>query len=1180
MGEGGAARAVAVDQQQWRGVAGQAGLAAVARQAQPHWRAVVLRRGDVELDDVGRQQTGQRTGQTAVARRRGRRRVGLAEGPQVQRQQHAGHVQAERGELGHRAGRVGLARDAHQRRALAGQIAGVEPQRALRPVVVPVLGGRRGRRRRRRQAAQQAPPQPPRVAPDQEAEQHRQAAPSQQPRRGRHRLGRGRRGAGIAGELGQFQIGQLHHRIGRDGVAQGLDTANNGVLLRHQLVLDEPVRPRARGHRQHARAELPEPPGDAVRFQPVDHPADALQAAGLRGRVGAVAQQQHAEIDEVERQFAPRRRQRRQRLQRLPDVALASVAPPRPQAGTDPGALLLAARQPSQHGDAAALERGGLADAVEGQVGPALLARRAPGVEVRIDPQRAAGQPDLARQAGAQRGQRDRLELQRELDANPPRRRPVGQRQCAGQTLAQHHLGRHRRRRRRHARPARMHRHGARRQRHRRGRPQLPDLVAQMLHGPARQRGDGQRGIGAERGGDDGAVEHDERAEPAGGGAGRAAVALVEHPAVGVDRAAGGVVAHRATAQRMDAEDGAELFAQHGVELLGQQTPQRIGQDFGPPGAAVGMAVGPVELVEQALHALDLLAEQGLRLQARPFDVDQAVAQRVVGAGLGLEDDHPAGRVVAIHAQQHGALQLSCVDGGRVDRASGVLAGVGLRHAVQQVGGGEELVEHPLQGPGNGELLGQEARRAGAAGAVQRGVDDAGDGRADAARPAGRHAGLVGPGIDLGVHAVDGHHVVAVGGILLAEAGRKARLRRARAQQDFGAAERPCRQDDLVGAQHIRLALVLARQLVGVHDDDPPAPAVALEAQHGGAGDQPQGVRRAAPGLGQQAGVERQFGAVVATGHAVAAVFAAVQVDAAAGGVAVLLEHHADVGRAEFLAAQLGDALALRQVADAVVVRRAAPLLPQQLGHRAEARAERAVFPVRLAARPGAEGLAHFFRPGRPGEHLGQRLLEHAGVDQRAAAQPVSQQGGDVDAHAHVEQAVAQADRHQVARLGIAHVSRQLGQTRGEHARKILVAALEHADAQRLAVLLGGAGQLGGRDRAAKAAADDEHVVVARAGLVARHHHVQVQRQGLVGRAVGGCGCAGRGVAGPGHTGRAVAGLAVASLAVHGVLPAWLIDARSRARARPSACRSAPVCGAAARPGRRPRSGCWRPCRR
>jgi hypothetical protein len=141
-------------------------------------------------------------------------------------------------------------------------------------------------------------------------------------------------------------------------------------------------------------------------------------------------------------------------------------------------------------------------------------------------------------------------------------------------------------------------------------------------------------------------------------------------------------------------------------------------------------------------------------------------------------------------------------------------------------------------------------------------------------------------------------------------------------------------------------------------------------------------------------------------------------------------------------------------------------------------------------------------RPRR--EILGIGRQQHAGVDQRAAAQPVGQQQVAVGADAQVVQALGLAAHAAVALRAQAQFAGQLGQALGKGAVAPLAAALQQQDVERPA-LVTQLRQLGRRHRPAVAAADD-HQVPDRWPTGVAQQAVQVLGE-RGGHGSSGCGC-------------------------------------------------------------------------
>jgi len=135
-------------------------------------------------------------------------------------------------------------------------------------------------------------------------------------------------------------------------------------------------------------------------------------------------------------------------------------------------------------------------------------------------------------------------------------------------------------------------------------------------------------------------------------------------------------------------------------------------------------------------------------------------------------------------------------------------------------------------------------------------------------------------------------------------------------------------------------------------------------------------------------------------------------------------------------------------------------------------------FPCLRKAAGSLPIFADALRPLRALEDFGIGFRHHPGIDQRAAAQSVGDQRADVGPDTNVEQALALAARAGSALGAEAHVAGEVGHARRKHARQVLLAALEHADADLPAITVRAPGELRRSDGASVSAADDDDVKV------------------------------------------------------------------------------------------------------
>ena len=360
------------------------------------------------------------------------------------------------------------------------------------------------------------------------------------------------------------------------------------------------------------------------------------------------------------------------------------------------------------------------------------------------------------------------------------------------------------------------------------------------------------------------------------------------------------------------------------------------------------------------------------------------------------------------------------VDGRRVlEPLSGpVPAVIAKQQLVQGVCGGHGLLEQAPECAGYAEILDDDVgfEIAGTQ------VDHPRDRRADMALVGGDV--LVGHAVDRFSRLVDDEDRVAVGREVLAELRRESHGVGSRPHQDLRRAESSRRENDVPRAQPKRHALALAQVPFGMVHDHHPASAGLLQAQHAGAG---VDLRALLPGDAQQVQVERVFRVVIATGGTVTA--ADVGVELRPGAVRAGQRRDGDLGGPEGARQkrlQGGVLLGLR-----AGVTRAQRLLerPGQLQQRVVAAQRR--------------------RPARLPKHRRVRHRHHAGVDERAAAEPAGNESVDVGADAHVEQPFRSAAHSLARRRGEADVAGDVGHARRKHAAQILAASFENADAGR-----------------------------------------------------------------------------------------------------------------------------------
>ena len=605
-----------------------------------------------------------------------------------------------------------------------------------------------------------------------------------------------------------------------------------------------------------------------------------------------------------------------------------------------------------------------------GEVGIAVRAQLEAAVEARHE------RADRCRQEAQRELDDERLRIARDLEIDPP-----------DEPLEHLELGVDRARGCRvriDRAPPRALEHG-RRRRDRRARraprrAQPPDPVAQRADGAQRQHGDRQRRVHAERGRHDRAVEDDEVVT------GDPATALVDvHAADAVDDARARIVGHPAAAERVHGEQRPGRGADHAGDVGRDRPPERVREH-----RRAGLAGG-----HEALERGDLAREQRVIRQTGPSDGDCAVAVVVVER-VGHRHDATGGAVVTHHRDDARARDRVAVDRGRIAPVV-VLTVAPAREAAelcQRVGGGERLLEQPAQRPRNREFLDRDRLER-----IVAQVDESGDGRSDVAQRRRRvlvadRLGRVGAPVDGGDH-------VAIAREALAQRRRQDEPGASRAQQQLRRAERAGGQHDPARA-HRHRALATAQLVVGVVGEQSPAGAVVcrLEPDRGrGRVD----LDTRARGAREQVHVERILGAEVAAGRAVAAAHAGLERHTPARHARA----HRDRDR------HRSEARVRRLVRE--------PLQRPVLGWRAVGVVEdgvgRCCGRARRAHEHASAGVpvrqrvigADLGRPAGSREDRFGRREHHAGIDERATPQPAGDQGGDVGAGTHVEQALAHA---------------------------------------------------------------------------------------------------------------------------------------------------------------------------
>ena len=718
-----------------------------------------------------------------------------------------------------------------------------------------------------------------------------------------------------------------------------------------------------------------------------------------------------------------------------------------------PGVAQPAVREPGWHrAQRAAQERARL-DAEDAQLAAQrqVQPRRLAGKRLGPIDQEPAALPDHDAPLAAareQRAQRERLAVQ----PHPHTARPVelAQHHLAFELLDELHLGGARR-----CRPLGRAREAAptgwldaRRCR----RALQSPVVDQPLRRAQRKRRDAQRRVDAQGARHHRAVQHDQPLVPgrgAGGGVG------IEHAAEVVDRAVGRVVAHRRPAQRMHGEQRPAHAAHHLLHRERGRSPQRVRERL----------VLEAGLAAQLVQARLAIVQRLCLAKARPADLHGAVAAALARTALQL--DAALRAVVAHDRDDQRVVRRGLVEGAGVvlDAIHCVVLAIALGQREQAFAERGGFLQQPAQRPRHRQLLDHHvALRVAAAQ-----VDHCGDGRPDGAL--GGRRSLVRRAIHSPRDARhDGDHV-AVGGAARAERGREAqrhagvgRARRlARAQQDLGGAERPRRQHHAPRAQPRGGALAQPQLLVGVGEQHMPQRAMALQPQHRRPGEE---ARPGSMRLRQQRRVQRSLRAVIAAGGAVAAVHALLQRHAGRGD-RVLLQGHGDGGGLEGL--RTGERAKLLELSKRVRLA-GHDGVALALGTACGQRMHQPLGPVAQRRLP-----ADLARPRARLEDRRVRPGHHAGIDERAAAQPVGLQHADVLADAHVEEPFAPSARTQPLRRAEAHLAGKIRGTRGKVAGKEFEPALDHPHAQR-PVALAATRELRGRDRAPVAAAHDEQV--------------------------------------------------------------------------------------------------------
>ncbi|MCY1221646.1 hypothetical protein D9M72_337120 [compost metagenome] len=618
-----------------------------------------------------------------------------------------------------------------------------------------------------------------------------------------------------------------------------------------------------------------------------------------------------------------------------------------------------------------------------------------------------------------------------------------------------------------------------RRRLRRTGQRQAP-VLGQHGHRALGQRGDGERGVDAERHRHDRAVEHRQARQQRRHS--RSTRSAVVDAAPAVDHAALAPVGHAATAQRVHGQHRA-----HALQLADQvgeaaerryRFPQRVGQHA--PAESAHAIVGRM----QGAH---LRLEHGQRGHLRPRHAHLRVGQHGALAAMTDEADLAGRPVVAHHSVDRRAAQHVVVHGQRIAPfVRRVQVEVHVRERLQRVGRGHHLGQQAAQRRGNGELLDHQRalalRRAGA--------QQPGDGRPDAALRRRLAFGRAGQRFVVLRRRHRDH--VAVGREAAAHGLRYGQARAPGAQQQLGGAQRAGSHHHPPRAHHVGpgvvgacLAPVREEELDGIA-----APSrQGRDAVRGAAGEQAR-----APCVGQRqvVGVQRFLGAVVAAAHAVAAAQAAV---------------HRHLGRrARAVGEGDGDmGLAARRMQPRAGLQQGVELR-HALGNLLQAQ-----HGLGLAVALRQRGKIEAPGPGTALEGIGRGALHHRRIDERPAAQPVAEQRVHLAAQAQVEQPRGVAARGPAVLHAEAHVPRQFGEGGRKLARQVFAAALQHVDLDRHGARCDAgrrvqrqrARQACRRHRAAVAAADDQHIAVQRVGRrrgdLAHQHLGALREQAVAG---------------------------------------------------------------------------------
>ena len=267
-----------------------------------------------------------------------------------------------------------------------------------------------------------------------------------------------------------------------------------------------------------------------------------------------------------------------------------------------------------------------------------------------------------------------------------------------------------------------------------------------LQRGPPGQPRNGQRRVDAQRGGHDGAVQHVQAGVALAGARG-----IEDAPGV-VDHTFLDILAHRAAAQGVHAEQRAALLAEQYPQVGRQRAPQRVGQHL--PNQAI--------VLQQTLHAVVALLDARVGGGLVPDHGQQASfcgrrkasrerSAQCTGVQLALSF------VVTHHGNGHALLHRFRVDGGAVGRfGNRVNAVVLLAHPPQQCGRCRGFFEDAAQQGGHGQVLQHQAP----ARVLAAQVDHLRDGGANVAF-AGCHR-LIGHGVGFLAQAVQRGHDVAV----------------------------------------------------------------------------------------------------------------------------------------------------------------------------------------------------------------------------------------------------------------------------------------------------------------------------------------------------------------------------------------------------------------------------------